>query len=219
VGLYGRFVVPRLINLAMKQSMLSERRAALVPRAKGTVLEVGIGSGLNLPYYSDEVERLYGVDPSPQLLAMARSNARKAQLAVELVCESAERLPFADASFDCAIMTWTLCSIPHAGRALREVHRVLKPGGMLAILEFSHPQGRIMKTAYGFYSRLLLPAIGSLVSGAPGAYAYLPESIRKFPGAPELRSMMNSAGFVETRFELLTGGIAALHTGLAAGST
>ena len=135
MGLYGRFVVPRLINLAMKQSMLSERRAALVPRAKGTVLEVGIGSGLNLPYYSHEVERLYGVDPSPQLLAMARSNARKAQLAVELVCESAERLPFADASFDCAIMTWTLCSIPHAGRALREVHRVLKPGGELFFAE------------------------------------------------------------------------------------
>ena len=135
MGLYGRFVVPRLINLAMKQSMLSERRAALVPRAKGTVLEVGIGSGLNLPYYSDEVERLYGVDPSPQLLAMARSNARKAQLAVELVCESAERLPFADASFDCAIMTWTLCSIPHAGRALREVRRALKPGGELFFAE------------------------------------------------------------------------------------
>ena len=135
MGLYGRFVVPRLINLAMKQSMLSERRAALVPRAKGTVLEVGIGSGLNLPYYSHEVERLYGVDPSPQLLAMARSNARKAQLAVELVCESAERLPFADASFDCAIMTWTLCSIPHAGRALREVHRALKPGGELFFAE------------------------------------------------------------------------------------
>jgi len=128
-------VVPRLINFAMKQSMLRERRAALVPRAKGTVLEVGIGSGLNLPYYSHEVERLYGVDPSPQLLAMARSNARKAQLAVELVCESAERLPFADASFDCAIMTWTLCSIPHAGRALREVHRVLKPGGELFFAE------------------------------------------------------------------------------------
>ena len=135
MGLYGRFVVPRLINLAMKQSMLSERRAALVPRAKGTVLEVGIGSGLNLPYYSHEVERLYGVDPSPQLLAMARSNARKAQLAVEFVCESAERLPFADASFDCAIMTWTLCSIPHAGRALREVRRALKPGGELFFAE------------------------------------------------------------------------------------
>ena len=135
MGLYGRFVVPRLINLAMKQSMLSERRAALVPRAKGTVLEVGIGSGLNLPYYSHEVERLYGVDPSPQLLAMARSNARKAHLVVELVCESAERLPFADASFDCAIMTWTLCSIPHAGRALREVHRALKPGGELFFAE------------------------------------------------------------------------------------
>jgi len=180
VGLYGRFVVPRLINFAMKQSMLRERRAALVPRAKGTVLEVGIGSGLNLPYYSHEVERLYGVDPSPQLLAMARSNARKAQLAVELVCESAERLPFADASFDCAIMTWTLCSIPHAGRALREVHRALVeatraayerdvgpaggPGQMLKLLTedpyfaWLHPMSELIVDLDSLLTQELLPS-------------------------------------------------------------
>jgi len=69
VAFYARFILPRLIDLAMKQSMLRERRAALVPRAKGDVLEVGIGSGLSLPYYTGAVQRLYGLDPSPQLLA------------------------------------------------------------------------------------------------------------------------------------------------------
>jgi ubiquinone/menaquinone biosynthesis C-methylase UbiE len=135
VALYARFILPRLIDLAMKQRMLRERRAALVPRAKGQVLEVGIGSGLNLPYYSIAVERLYGLDPSPQLLAIARKGVQKASLRAELVCQSAERLPFADASFDSAVMTWTLCSIPDAGSALREIRRVLKPGGELLFIE------------------------------------------------------------------------------------
>ena len=135
MALYSRFILPRLIDLVMKQQMLRERRAALVPRAKGEVLEVGIGSGLNLPYYSGAVERLYGLDPSPQLLAMTRKGLQKMRLRADLVCQSAERLPFADASFDSVVMTWTLCSIPDAGSALREIRRVLKPGGELLFIE------------------------------------------------------------------------------------
>ena len=135
MALYSRFILPRLIDLVMKQQMLRERRAALVPRAKGEVLEVGIGSGLNLPYYSGAVERLYGLDPSPQLLAMTRKGLQKMRLRADLVCQSAERLPFADASFDSVVITWTLCSIPDAGSALREIRRVLKPGGELLFIE------------------------------------------------------------------------------------
>ena len=161
MGLYDRFVLPRQVSLAMKRSMLAERRAALVPRAKGTVLEVGIGSGLNLPYYSHAVERVYAVDPSPQLLAMARSNARKAKLAVELVCESAERLPFAAASFDCAVMTWTLCSMPDALTALREVRRVLKPGGKLFFAE----HGLSPDTRVAAWQRRLTPLWRPLTGG------------------------------------------------------
>ena len=135
MALYARFIVPRLIDLAMKQKEMRERRAVLVPRAKGKVLEVGIGSGLNLPYYSGAVERLYGIDPSPQLLAMARKRLEKTRVPAELVCQSAERLPFGDASFDSVVMTWTLCSIPDARSALREIRRVLKPGGELLFIE------------------------------------------------------------------------------------
>lgn len=135
MSLYSRFVLPPLLNLVMRQEMLRERREALVPQASGTVLEVGIGSGLNLPFYGSGVERLYGVDPSAELLAMAEQNARRIGRAVRLLRESAERLPLAAASCDTVVMTWTLCSIENPLAALREMKRVLRPGGRLLFVE------------------------------------------------------------------------------------
>jgi ubiquinone/menaquinone biosynthesis C-methylase UbiE len=136
MGLYARFVLPRLIDLAMRQERVREQRARLVPKAHGSVLEVGIGSGLNLPYYdTSRVRRLSAVDPSAELLAMARRNARLRGMEIELTRQSAERLPFADASFDSVVMTWTLCSIPDPAAALREIRRVLKSGGELLFIE------------------------------------------------------------------------------------
>jgi len=135
VSLYSRHVLPRLIDFAMRQKRVRERRARLVPKAHGAVLEVGIGSGLNLPYYASAVRSLCAVDPSAELLAMARRNARRLQIDVELVQQSAERLPFRDATFDTVLLTWTLCSIPDPAAALREIRRVLKPGGELLFIE------------------------------------------------------------------------------------
>jgi demethylmenaquinone methyltransferase/2-methoxy-6-polyprenyl-1,4-benzoquinol methylase len=96
---------------------------------------------------------------------------------------------------------------------LVELFRILKPGGMLAILEFSHPRGLFMRASYGFYSRVLLPIVGSAVSGSREAYTYLPDSIQKFPRAERLARMLTEAGFHSVSYELLTGGIAALHIG------
>ena len=144
MSLYSRFVLPRLIDLAMRQERVRERRERLVPKAHGAVLEVGIGSGLNLPYYdASRVRRLCAVDPSAELLAMARRSARRLGAEVELVQQSAERLPFGDASFDSALITWTLCSIPDPAVALREIRRVLKSGGELFFIEhgLSHEAG------------------------------------------------------------------------------
>ena len=136
MSFYSRYVLPRLIDLAMKQKRMRKRRAALVPNAHGRVLEIGIGSGLNLPYYdTSRLRRLCAVDPSAELLAMARKKARRLKMEVELVQQSAERLPFGDASFDSALITWTLCSIPDPAAALREIRRVLKAGGELFFIE------------------------------------------------------------------------------------
>lgn len=136
MSFYSRFVLPPLLDLVMRDRRMRERREKLVPKAHGAVLEVGIGSGLNLPFYDlGRVRRLSAVDPSRELLAMARKKARRLNVDVELVAQSAERLPFADASFDCALLTWTLCSIPDPAAALREIRRVLKAGGELFFIE------------------------------------------------------------------------------------
>ena len=135
VGLYDRFVLPRLIALAMRAPQLVPFRQRIGAAAEGRVLELGIGSGLNLPFYGPSARAVTGVDPSPVLLRLAE--ARAAGLGVTLAVRAgpAEDLPFDTGSFDTVVTTWTLCSIgdPHA--ALAEARRVLRPGGRLLFVE------------------------------------------------------------------------------------
>jgi ubiquinone/menaquinone biosynthesis C-methylase UbiE len=120
----------------MKDGRLRERREKLVPKAHGAVLEIGIGSGLNLPFYdASRVRRLCAVDPSAELLAMARKKAARLKMDVELAQQSGERLPFAPGSFDSVLVTWTLCSVADPSAALAEARRVLKAGGELLFIE------------------------------------------------------------------------------------
>src|SRR4026207_1044351 len=118
MGLYQKFVLPRLIDVAMRNKEVAVRRAELIPKASGAVLEIGIGSGLNLPFFPGTISRLAGVDPSAELLSMARPKLGGVSFPVELFCRSAEDLPFDDRSFDTAVLTWTLCSILHPQREL-----------------------------------------------------------------------------------------------------
>jgi len=134
-NLYDRFVLPTLINWAMTSGEAMRFRALHVPNARGAVLEIGIGSGLNLPFYTNEVTRLYGVDPSAELLAMAKPRAAAARFPVELFQCAADRIPLADASIDTVVVTWALCSILNPVDALREIRRILKPGGTLIFVE------------------------------------------------------------------------------------
>lgn len=136
MGLYAKYFVPRLIDLAMRNKDTRRLRALWIPRAQGEVLEVGIGSGLNLPFYSPKVCRVRGVDPSVELKRMALRRAAGAPVKVEFLTQSAEApLPIAAASIDTAVIMWTLCSIPEPGRALGEVRRVLKREGRLIFVE------------------------------------------------------------------------------------
>ena len=119
MGMYEKWFLPRMIDFVMRQKHLARYRAEVVGQAQGRVLEIGVGSGLNLRYYGNKVEQVVGLDPSPRLLAMARQRAAKVGLPVELVLGSATEIPLADASIDTVVMTWTLCSIPDADLALR----------------------------------------------------------------------------------------------------
>lgn len=136
MGLYRRRILPRLIDLAMRNEESARLRAAWIPRARGEVLEVGIGSGLNLPFYSPDVQRLYGVDPSDELLRMARQRMAAGSIKVELLPQSVEEsLPLTSGGIDTVVTTWSLCSIPNARQALREIKRVLKVAGRLIFVE------------------------------------------------------------------------------------
>ena len=119
----------------MSREEATRLRAVNVPAASGVVLEVGIGSGLNLPFYTSAVTRLYGVDPSAELLAIAKPKVAAAPFPVELLNHDASRLPLAAESVDTVVVTWSLCSIADAPEALGEMRRVLKPGGMLIFVE------------------------------------------------------------------------------------
>ena len=135
MSFYQHHVLPRLLHLAMQQKQLVPFRQRVIGAAEGRVLEVGIGSGLNLPLYGPSVRSVIGLEPSPELLRMARERAATAPVPVELLEASAETVPLDDASIDTVVTTWTLCTIPDAPRALSEMRRVLKPGGALLFVE------------------------------------------------------------------------------------
>ena len=135
MGFYQDYILPYLINLAMRRQDFAPYRERVLADAQGRVLEIGIGSGLNLPFYTQRAQQVIGLDPSPRLLAMARGAGRKAEGAIELVEGSAEAVPLEDRSVDTVVTTWTLCSIPDPRRALAEMRRVLRPGGRFLFVE------------------------------------------------------------------------------------
>lgn len=144
MGFYQRHVVPRLIHLSMRNKQAARWRGRIVPAARGRVLEVGAGSGLNLPFYGPEVRSLTLLEPSDVLLGMLRARARRAPFAAEPVQGVAEDLPFGAGAFDSVVMTWTLCSIADPGKALAQMRRVLTPGGALIFIEHGlSPDARV----------------------------------------------------------------------------
>jgi ubiquinone/menaquinone biosynthesis C-methylase UbiE len=135
-SLYDRYVLPSLLKCGCSTRPIMKQREKVVPKAQGRVLELGIGMGLNLAYYDPgKVASVTGVDPSPELREVALAAPRDPALSVEVRDGTAEALPFEDASFDCVVCTYTLCSIAAPGRALGEARRVLKPGGRLLYCE------------------------------------------------------------------------------------
>ena len=144
MGFYRNYVVPWLTHLSMQQAQLMPYRKRVVSCATGQVLEIGIGSGLNLPFYSQSVKQIIGIDPSPKLLEMAQGAATQSSPSVGLMEGTAEAIPLGNGSIDTVVTTWTMCSIPNLDQALEEIHRVLRPGGRLLFVEHGlSPEPRV----------------------------------------------------------------------------
>lgn len=159
---YERHILPWAIDLACGLSVVTRQRRKVVPRAWGRVLEVGIGTGLNVPHYDrTRVATLTALDPALELHPRARRRIEAAGLKVDLLGLSAERIPRPDASFDTVVITYTLCSIPDPLAALREMRRVLVPGGALLFSE----HGRAPDVAVARWQDRLQPLWGPLAGG------------------------------------------------------
>ncbi len=136
MGIYDRWILPPMLDYAMRQPPIPKQREKVVPLAEGRVLEIGIGSGLNLAYYDvGKMTKLWGLDPSMELRKRAIERSREAGLEVEFIGLSGESIPLEEGAADTVVTTFTLCTIPDAGAALREMHRVLRPGGRLLFAE------------------------------------------------------------------------------------
>jgi len=133
--LYEHWILPPLLDFVMRQRPLEKYRREVIASASGRVLEIGVGSGLNFPFYGKQVEIVIGIDPSARLLAMARRRAAAASIHAILIQGTATAIPLADGTVETVAMTWTLCSIPDPLLALHEMRRVLKPDGRLLFIE------------------------------------------------------------------------------------
>ena len=136
MGFYDKYILPSVLNCACGSKPVRYQREKIVPHAEGVVLEIGIGSGLNLPHYrGDKVTSIIGLDPSPELNAMAEKTAAELGLSVEFILASAESIDLPDDYVDTVLVTYTLCTIPDAVRAVKEMRRVLKPEGKILFCE------------------------------------------------------------------------------------
>ena len=177
------------------------------------VLDVACGTGdLSIELKTGAKAMVIGTDFCRPMLSVANEKAG----CLPFVEADAMQLPFNDCRFDAVTIAFGLRNLPNVKKGLEELYRVVKPGGKLVVLEFSSPVIPGFRGLFNFYFHRILPAIGGLVSGSQAAYSYLPHSVSKFPGQERLAKMFEETGFGNVSFRDLTGGIAAIHTGIRA---
>ncbi len=187
----------------------------ILERPDARVLDICCGTGDLVLALAKTGRPVLGSDFCHPMLIAAHEKIERRKAPAALFESDALRLPLRDASLDLLTVAFGFRNLANYENGLAEVRRVLRPGGMAAILEFSRPPNRAFAALYNFYSRKILPVIGGAISGSRDAYTYLPDSVRKFPDGPELARKMSAAGFRGVEFEYLTGGIVALHLGRA----
>lgn len=191
-------------------SLLSD----ILVRDEAVVLDVACGTGdLAIELYESGKADVVGTDFCRPMLTIARDKSKEGHFEVPYVEADGLCLSFADNSFDAVTIAFGLRNFSNWKNGLIEMMRVLKPGGRIAVLEFSSPRIPGFRQLFSFYFSHVLPRIGGAVSGSRGAYEYLPDSVSKFPDQKRLAEMMRQIGFSDVEYSNLTGGIAAIHTG------
>ncbi|MEW6491396.1 MAG: class I SAM-dependent methyltransferase [Cyanobacteriota bacterium] len=135
MGFYSQVIFPRLMDWSMSGPILSEYRQEVLSEVSGEVLEIGFGTGLNLPHYPEQTQKITTIDVNPGMNSLAQERIEASSIQVDNKVLNGERLPMAENSFDSVVSTWTLCSIANLDQALQEIHRVLKPGGKFFFIE------------------------------------------------------------------------------------
>ena len=207
----------RLLSVGQDRSWRKRaiNRLALEPGER--ILDIATGTGdMALEIASRNLSvQISGIDFSRRMLDLGRKKIKENGYDhdVSFQIGSAECLPFADDSFHGAVCAFGIRNFADVKLGLREFHRILKPGGRAVILEFSKPTNRVLKSVYNWYFDLVLPKVGSLISGHNDAYSYLPESVADFPDQAEFVSWIKEAGFQKVSFKELTFGIVSIHHG------
>lgn len=191
--------------------------AAVKPRltdSSSVALDLCCGTGdLALTLRRVARGKVFGADFCHPMLVRAREKALERRQSVTFLEADSLRLPFADASVDAVTIAFGFRNLANYRRGLDEIHRVIRPGGMVAILEFSHVVWPVFGPLFRAYFRRVLPAIGSWISGVRGPYQYLPDSVSRFPDQEDLVRLLQEAGFIHVGYRNFTGGVAALHVG------
>ena len=159
---YEKYILPKLLDKCCSTKPVNYQRKKIVPHAKGTILEIGIGSGLNIPFYEkSKVEKIYGLDPSPELCEMAKQAAIKNEIDINFLLNGAEEIKLTSNSIDTVLLTYTLCTIPNPFDALREIKRVMKSDGRILFCEHGvAPDDKVIK-----WQNRINPLWGKLFGG------------------------------------------------------
>jgi demethylmenaquinone methyltransferase/2-methoxy-6-polyprenyl-1,4-benzoquinol methylase len=207
----------RVLSLGVDRRWRREAVSEMVPPAGGRHLDLATGTAdmaLEILRQKGTAAAVAGADISVEMMRVGREKCRRAGAGerVSFVRAPGEALPFRDAAFDSACVAFGIRNVVDRGLGLREMCRVVRPGGRVVVLEFSTPRSALFGTLYRFYFTRLLPRIGGLFSRR-SAYAYLPESVLSFPEPAEFAAMMRAAGCVSVTFRPLTFGIVTLYVG------
>ena len=207
----------RLLSLGVDRRWRREAVSEMVPTAGGRHLDLATGTAdmaLEVLRQKGNAAAVAGADISVEMMRIGREKCRRAGAGtrVSFVRAPGESLPFRDGAFDSACVAFGIRNVVDRERGLREMCRVVRPGGRVVVLEFSTPRSALFGALYRFYFTRLLPRIGGLLSRAE-AYAYLPESVLSFPEPPVFAAMMRDAGCSRVAFRPLTLGIVTLYAG------